>query len=143
VELRFKKLYKDVKLPVYSRVGDAGIDLYAHTLKFVNGCQVEYGTGVAVEIPHGYVGLLIQRSNTVKRGIRLSNCVGVIDSNFRGEIMVYFSFNRNTGKLYYIGDKVAQLVLLPCPTWEIVEHATLTDTNRGPAGFGSSDGPGK
>jgi dUTP pyrophosphatase len=139
MKLQFKKLSKEAKLPTRAKAGDAGIDLYAHSLSFKSASQACYGTGVAVEIPQGYVGLLIQRSNTVNRGLRLSNCVGVIDSNYRGEIMVYFSFGgKKGGKLYYIGDRVAQLVVLPCPSIEIGEANELTDTERGSDGFGSS-----
>jgi dUTP pyrophosphatase len=142
MQLKVKKLYKDVKLPSYSRKGDAGIDLFAHTLEFVKSTQIKYGTGIAMEIPTGYVGLLIQRSNTVNRGIRLSNCVGVIDSNFRGEILVYFSFNHRQGKLYHIGDKVAQIVIVPCPTFEVVDVRAISDSARQGNGFGSSDAIG-
>lgn len=140
MQLLVKRLYKDVKLPAYSRRGDAGIDLFAHSLAFPNSYQAKYGTGIAVEIPQGHVGLLIQRSNTVNRAIRLSNTVGVIDSNFRGEIIVYFTFNSGSaGRLYYVGDKIAQLVIVPCPTWEITDVKELTNTDRNDAGFGSSD----
>ena len=139
-QLKVKLLYRESKLPIYGRPGDAGIDLFAHSVKILSGTHVHYGTGIAVEVPQGYVGLLIQRSNTVKRGLRLKNCVGVIDSNFRGEIMVDFATGPSASGLYYVGDRIAQLVIVPCPTMEIVNAADLSDTNRGDKGFGSSGG---
>lgn len=139
MKLKFKKLYQEAKLPIYSNAGDAGIDLYAHSISFENSYRVKYGTGVAVEIPQGYVGLLLPRSSVVKRGLRLANGTGVIDSNFRGEILAYFQINTTSGKqLYYVGDRVAQLVVVPCPTWEIEEYEQLSSTERGDKGFGSS-----
>lgn len=140
--LKVKLLHRTSKMPVRSKDGDAGIDLFAHSLEFVSSTLVKYSTGIAVEIPENHVGLIFQRSSSVKKAIRLTNCAGVIDSNYRGEILVYFTIataaRGNTKNLYYIGDRIAQMVIVPCPKLEIVNATELSTTNRGTEGFGSS-----
>ena len=99
-----------------------------------------YGTGIAVEIPKGYVGLLFPRSSVRKYALSMSNCVGVIDSDYRGEIMATFRLtNPYQGKVYNVGDKCCQLIIVPAPEFEIEEVAELSDTERGTKGHGEAD----
>jgi dUTP pyrophosphatase len=99
----------------------------------------EYLTGIAIEIPEGYVGLMFPRSSISKTKQILSNHVGVIDSGFRGEIR--FRFKKlawDNGDLYDVGDKIGQLVIMPIPAIELVEVDELSDSERGEGGFGST-----
>jgi dUTP pyrophosphatase len=101
--------------------------------------QVTYGTGIAVEIPEGYVGLIFPRSSIRKYQLQLSNSVGVIDSGYRGEIQ--FTFNKTGGvpsKKYEVGDRVGQLIIMPFPPVTPVESDSLSDSERGDGGFGST-----
>ncbi|HUM41591.1 MAG TPA: dUTP diphosphatase [Fervidobacterium sp.] len=148
--VKFKKLMGGVPTPKYSRDGDAGIDLTAMTKKieYVNNqCQYVYGTGIAVEIPEGYVGLIFPRSSIVKTNMTLGNAVGVIDSNFRGEITARFntvnenhSYNLEVGHIgsYNPGDRICQLLIIPYPAIDLVEVDELSSTERGDQGYGSS-----
>lgn len=88
IELKLKKLYEDVPTPKYATDGSAGIDLTAMSRFYDKNGNVCYGTGIAVEIPEGYVGLLFPRSSITKKDIFVKNSVGVIDSDYRGEIML-------------------------------------------------------
>jgi dUTP pyrophosphatase len=118
------------------------MDLTATSFRFTD-TFMEYGTGIAVEIPTGHVGLLFPRSSITKApsGVSLKNSVGVIDSNYRGEILV--RFEKPTHETYgvnipVVGDKIAQLIILPYPTVHFEEVQELSDTNRGDGGFGST-----
>lgn len=137
MKVKIKKLHTDAVIPTYAKVGDAGLDLVAISVN-VGETQVTYGTGIAVEIPDGYVGLIFPRSSIYKMGLLLSNSVGIIDSGYRGEIK--FKFNR-TDKyvgIYQIGDHIGQLIIMPYPTIEFEEVDELSDTERGAGGFGST-----
>jgi len=102
--------------------------------------NVVYGTGLAIEIPEGHVGLIFPRSSNSKTDLYLTNHVGVIDSGYRGEIM--FKYRPIDGllnaKVYQIGDRVGQLMILPYPAVELVEAAELSSSERGEGGFGST-----
>jgi dUTP pyrophosphatase len=100
---------------------------------------VVYGTGLALEIPEGYVGLIFPRSSISKTSLSLANCVGVIDSGYRGEILLKFrtDANNKTGH-YTIGDRIGQLLIIPYPQIEFEEVLELSDTIRSGGGFGSS-----
>jgi dUTP pyrophosphatase len=139
MKVGIKKLHPDAVIPKYSKTGDAGLDLTATEIIKEEAFQVTYGTGLAVEIPLGYVGLLFPRSSVRNYEISLSNCVGVIDSGYRGEIQ--FTFNKNGGipsKKYNVGERVGQIIILPYPEIEFVELDNLSDSERGLCGFGSS-----
>lgn len=142
MKLKFKKLHEDAVIPSYAKPGDAGLDLTAvRTELVVRGTQSRLlmcHTGLAAEIPEGYVGLLFPRSSVVRKGLHLGNSVGVIDSGYRGEISAAFYFADTEKTLYMTGERVAQLVILPIPTWDIEETDTLTDSSRGSGGFGST-----
>jgi dUTP pyrophosphatase len=141
--VKFRKLVPEAVTPKYAQNGDAGMDLTATSFRFTD-TFMEYGTGIAVEIPTGHVGLLFPRSSITKApsGVSLKNSVGVIDSNYRGEILV--RFEKPTHETYVqnhipaVGDKVAQLIILPYPTIHFEEVEELSDTNRGQGGFGST-----
>lgn len=150
MQVRFKKLVKEAVLPSYSRLGDAGLDLVA-TSKTEESTYIEYGTGLAVEIPKGFVGWIFPRSSISKYNLMLCNAVPVIDSNFRGEIRLRFKkvlhrgvFNNNwtlweeNNTLYKIGDRIGQLIIMPYPVIEVIEADELSETERGEKGFGSS-----
>ena len=136
--LKVKRIDKDLPLPRYSRDGDACLDLYTSvsgTVMRENALIVP--TGLAVQIPQGYVGVVRGRSgNSFKYQIELHN--GIIDSNFRGEIKLNVF---NTSKFNYsfrAGDRLAQLLILPIPQVNVIEVDELEETNRGAKGFGSS-----
>jgi len=137
MKIQFKKLNELAVTPAYSRVGDAALDLVA-TSQSVEFQYIEYGTSIAVEIPKGYVGLLFPRSSITNKGIFLGNSVGVIDSNFRGEIKFRFYPNDVYYEIYNVGDRIGQLIIMPYPTIELEEVKELSSTNRGEQGYGSS-----
>jgi len=134
--LKFKKLHEDAIIPSYAKPGDAGLDLTAVTESW-NLDIVTYGTGLAVEIPEGFVGLLTPRSSVYKTGLFLANSVGVIDSGYRGEIMFKFKCFE-FGVEYNIGDRIGQLLLVPIPFIKTLEVNELSSTDRGEGGFGST-----
>ena len=134
MKVKIKKLRERAIIPKYAKPGDAGIDLSAAD-RSVKGIWITYYTGLAIEIPEGYVGLLFPRSSVYKTEQRLANSVGVIDSGYRGEIMM--KFNRSM-KEYQVGDRIGQLIILPYPQIEFEEVKELSETNRGTGGFGST-----
>lgn len=134
-----RKLHPNAIIPKYAKPGDAGLDLTAVDIINDEGFQVSYKTGLAFEIPLGYVGLIFPRSSVRNYQLDLSNCVGVIDSGYRGEVQ--FTFNKLAGipsKKYEVGERVGQMIIMPYPEIELVEMEKLSDTERGSEGFGSS-----
>lgn len=125
-------------LPRYGRLGDAGLDLFsAEAYELKPGERRAFGTGIAVAVPPGYVGLVWDRSGLALRA-GITTLGGVIDATYRGEVQVALL---NTGEQRYaiqIGDRIAQLLIQPVPVIEVSEVAALDDTQRGSAGFGSS-----
>lgn len=139
MQIKIKKLHNNAVIPQYAKAGDAGMDLVATEVIDGYGFSVTYGTGLAMEIPEGYVGLVFPRSSIRKYDISLTNCVGVIDSGYRGEIQA--TFRKEAGipsKRYEVGDKIAQLIILPYPSIEFMEVEELSNTERGTGGFGST-----
>ena len=139
MEVKIKKLYEDSILPTKAHTTDAGYDLYAHSKSYDGAGNAVYGSGVAMEIPQGYVGLVFPRSSNAKKDLLLSNSVGVIDSGFRGEIS--FKFKRLhfvESEEYFIGDRIGQIIIMPYPEIEFVEVDELSDSERGIGGYGSS-----
>ena len=143
--LKVVKLVENAVLPAYAKAGDAGMDMTAISVEFPSKDSfsdlVVYGTGIAVEIPKGYVGLLFPRSSIKDKDLVLANSVGVIDSGYRGEIK--FVFRETIGefsKRYLIGDRVGQLVVVPISNVVLqeVNFEELSDTSRGICGFGST-----
>ena len=147
LDVKIMKLVEEAVIPQYSLEGDAGLDLTATFRSYDEFGNVVYHTGIAIEIPKGYVGLLFQRSSVSKKQQFLTNAVGVIDSNYRGEIMLKFKptvqahnkveslFN----EMYEIGEKIGQLIILPYPSVNFILSDNLSDTVRGSNGFGSTD----
>jgi len=138
MNVKIKKLNNNAVVPVYAKPGDAGLDLTA-TSKDENQLYIEYGTGLAMQIPEGHVGLVFPRSSISKYHLATANAVGVIDSGYRGEITVRFKKTSDLfPKLYEIGDRIAQLVVIPYPNVEFEQVTELDATERGSGGYGSS-----
>jgi dUTP pyrophosphatase len=163
MKVRVKKLHPNAVIPIRALSGDAGLDLTAVSYEEKNGRHI-YGTGLAIEIPEGYVGLIFPRSSICKKDLRLSNSVGVIDAGYRGEIKFFFEndgmsprgnsevvkavWNPSTDEetyqsvpnalLYAVGERIGQLIIMPFPQVELVESEELSDTTRGEGGFGST-----
>jgi dUTP pyrophosphatase len=141
MNIKVKKLHKDTIIPSYAKEGDAGMDLTAVSVEFTQD-YVSYKTGLAIEIPYGYVGLLFPRSSNSKKDMILSNSVGVVDSGYRGEIELRFKIIKSTkdsNSLYNIGDRVGQLIILPIPHINLIESDSLSTSVRGEDGFGSTN----
>jgi dUTP pyrophosphatase len=136
MKVRIKKLNENAVIPTYAKVGDAGMDMVA--TKIINETldSITYGTDIALEIPEGFVGLVFPRSSIRKTDLILSNSVGVIDSGYRGEIQA--TFKRSGVYAYAVGDRVAQIMIIPHPEVEFEEADELSDTERGDGGFGST-----
>ncbi len=132
------KLDAGAIIPKYAKPGDAGMDLYAASFAIDQNNNYVYGTGLAMEIPEGYVGLIFPRSSISKTAHSLRNAVGVIDSGYRGEIMMKYDINTHNSPVYEIGDRIAQIIILPYPQIEFEEAFELSKTQRGKGGFGSS-----
>lgn len=135
LEIKIKRLNKQAQLPVYAKVGDAGMDLTAISKSHTEN-YVEYGTGLAVEIPEGYMGLVFPRSSISKKDLLQCNSVGVIDSGYRGEILVRFKQQPPFEKFFQIGERIAQLIIIPHPVVNFIEVDGLSDSERGAGGFG-------
>ena len=140
MKIQFKKLWKEAQKPKFAHRTDAGADLVATSIDFSRKNQVVYGTGLAVEIPEGMVGLIFPRSSVRNYDLSMSNCVGVIDSGYLGEIMVTFNILNlyTVENSYLVGDRIAQLVIVPIPLIEYVEVEELSETSRGEGGHGST-----
>lgn len=136
MQIKIKKLVENAVIPSYAKEGDAGMDLTAVSKKELDNEHIKYGFGIAIEIPKGYVGLVFPRSSCFKQRQILSNSVGVIDSGYRGEISVVMIGTYSHS--YNLGDRVAQLLILPYPSVEFVETDILSDTDRGEGGYGST-----
>lgn len=165
MEIKYKKLHKDAKAPFKKIVVDAGFDLTAIWKKETDKYTV-YGTGLAFEIPSGYVGLMFPRSSVTNQDLMLKNAVGVVDASYRGEIMCRF-FKAHHDMImeyetpddgyeeryipnidikpvvrkadyYEVGDRVCQMVFMELPFVTLVEADELSDSERGTDGYGSS-----
>ena len=143
MELKIKKLHPKAILPTYGSAGAAGADLYAlpegDPITINPGETVMIHTGLSMAIPEGYVGLNFARSGLAsKRGLAPANKVGVIDSDYRGEIRVVLHNHGATDQVVAPGERIAQLVIVPYLTAEFEECTSLSGTERGAGGFGST-----
>lgn len=164
MKVKIKKLHPNAVIPTYSKKGDAGMDLTITDTTNIGEAFTgffEFRTGIAVEIPEGYVGLVFPRSSISKTPFVLANSVGVIDSGYRGEIMVRLKTDANSiladlsineqsteeEKKFFgaydpvfpkVGDKIAQLIILPYPEIEFEEVEELSNSERNDGGFGST-----
>lgn len=160
MKVKVKKLNPAAVIPAKAHPTDAGFDLVATSRDIDEFGNVVYGTGLAVEIPEGHVGLAFPRSSVSKYGLAMANSTGVIDAHFRGEMKFKFKptlcalenideegnneilvggFHDAEEVLpYAVGDRIAQLVIMPIPAVEMVEADTLSTTDRGEGGYGST-----
>lgn len=149
IDVKIKKVRENALLPTKAHSDDAGWDLYASTKSYDANGNVVYSTGVAIEVPKGYVGLLFPRSSNAKKDLLLSNSVGVLDSGYRGEILFKFKPSCVIEKpdlayipieisKYSIGDRIGQLIIIPYPEIGFVEVDELSETERGTDGYGST-----
>lgn len=160
MKVRFKKLSENAVAPNKAHPTDAGFDLTATSRVVDNFGNIVYGTGISVEIPENHVGLIFPRSSVCKKELFLTNSVGVIDSGYRGEIMVKFKgaliswenydedgdyeilvggfHDAQTCSTYEVGERIAQLIITPIPEIEFIETDELSDTDRGTGGYGST-----
>ena len=161
LKVKIKKLNENAVIPTYSKDGDAGMDLVATSKYYDDDGNIVYGTGLAFEIPKGYVGLIFPRSSNAKQQLLLSNSVGVIDSGYRGEVILKFKSSASSFSLktliklifnsdakitvinnftisYYVGERIGQMIILPYPKIEFEESEELSETERGNGGYGST-----
>lgn len=143
MDVKIKKLDSKAVIPKYAKPGDAGMDLTAIRYEYDDKHDNHvYGTGLAIEIPKGFVGFIFPRSSNRKTAAYMTNHVGVIDSGYRGEIMITyktrFECSDEYDRPYNEGDRVAQLIIMPYPTINLVEVEELSETERGEGGHGST-----
>jgi dUTP pyrophosphatase len=135
MKIKIKKIHPEAIIPKYAHDGDAGMDVFAISKK-ENYEFVEYGTGLSFEVPDGHVMLIFPRSSVSNKSLSLCNAVGVLDSGYRGELKIRFYKHKRED--YQIGDKIAQIIILPFPKIEFEEAGELSETSRGANGFGST-----
>ena len=152
MQLKIKRVHPDAIIPKYATSGAACFDLHVlleneYVWSVVApGEPIVLRTGLAIEIPPGYAMEIYSRSgHGFKNDIRLANCVGVIDSDYRGELMVKLTNDNadNQSITLHHGDRIAQARMVLAPQWDLVEVLELTDTVRGAGGFGSTGGGGQ
>lgn len=134
--VNIKRLNSEAKIPCYAKPGDAGMDITATSKTIDEHQNIVYGTGLAFQIPKGYVGLLFPRSSVGDYCLNLSNCVGVLDSGYRGEVKFKYRKIDIPGDEYEIGDRIGQIIILPYPQIEFNEVQELEDSIRGTGCFG-------
>lgn len=146
--VKIKRLNEKAVLPTKANITDAGLDLTCTDISSEVGedgvMSLVYHTGIAIEIPENHVGLLFPRSSISKKSLTLTNCVGVIDSGYRGEVMAKFKINLVTNAIpmasvYKPEERFAQLIIMPIPQVELEWSEELTESERGEGGYGSSD----
>ena len=155
MQVKIKKLHPNAVIPQYAKNGDAGMDLTAVSKHYDQHGNTVYGTGLALEIPEGYFGLLVPRSSNAKTDLRLTNSSGILDSGYRGEVMFKYrndnysrmsenmKINLNVGDIafsneYGIGERIGQIIILPYPQIEFKEVDELSETERGSGSYGST-----
>lgn len=142
INMEIKKLDDRATVPVYSTVGSAGADLYAcldKSIEIKPNTSAMIGTGISLAIPDGFVGLVFARSGLAcKKGIAPRNKVGVIDSDYRGEIIVALYNQSNDAFTVNHGDRIAQILFMPYYQADFITVSELSDTPRGVDGFGST-----
>lgn len=140
MKVKVKKLSKEATIPTYAKYGDAGLDLTAVSRRITDKF-IEYDTGLAFEIPNGFVGLLFPRSSVTNKTLMVKNSVGVVDSCFRGSVRVRFETTEKDqymADIYEVGDRVGQIIIMPYPKIELIESDQLSETERGDNGYGST-----
>lgn len=152
VKVKIKRLNDRAIIPTRGSAKAAGYDLYAclpelhkqtgvgiPSISDFPSEAITIPTGWSFEIPDGYFGAIFARSGAArKRGLRPANCVGAVDSDYRGEVMVALRNDTKLTQVVHDGERVAQIIILPCPPVEFEEAEQLSDTERGEGGFGST-----
>jgi dUTP pyrophosphatase len=146
MKVKIKKLVENAVIPAYSKPGDAGMDLTATEVEYTNE-YISYKTGLSFEIPKGYVGLLFPRSSNCKKDLILCNSVGILDSGFRGQVEFRYKYvgitplyaSMQHDNIYFVGERIGQIIIIPYPTIEFEEVQELSETERGNGGFGSTN----
>lgn len=141
-EIKIRKINDDASIPTRGSKYAAGYDLYAcikNPITISPHCTEKIGTGLAIEIPEGYFGAIFARSGlATKQGLRPANCVGVCDSDYRGEYIVALHNDTNEPKTISSGERIAQLIIMSYLSIEFKEVKELSNTKRGNNGFGST-----
>lgn len=139
MDIRFMKISPDATRPFHGSAFAAGYDLTAVSVERDEKNEVDiYHTGMAFEIPKGFFGLLVLRSSSFRMGQRLSMGAAIIDSDFRGEVIIPLDRRGGEHPLYEIGNRLAQLVIVPCVDAEWRESLQLAPSERGAGGYGST-----
>lgn len=139
VVVLFKRLDPKADDPMRGSRFAAGYDLTAVSVDYDTKTATRcYGTGLAFEIPEGFAGFVFPRSSIFRQGQLLTNCVGVIDSDYRGEVYMRFADRDDCPSEYRLGDRIGQMIVMPVPKVEYVEAAELSETERGTGGYGST-----
>ena len=142
MKILVKKLRPDAQLPSAGSQYSAGYDLRAcidAPVEIPPHATAKIGTGLAVAVPEGWFGAIFARSGlATKQGLRPANCVGVCDSDYRGEYIIAIHNDSAETRIVHPGDRIAQLVVLPCAAAEFEAVDTLPETERGDGGFGST-----
>lgn len=138
MNLKIKLLNENARLPAYQSGQAGGLDLVATSKEWdeVNGV-LTFGTGLAIQLPRGTMGLLMPRSSIYKTGLTMCNGIGLLDSDYSGEVMFKFYVGRAKSN-FSIGDRIGQLVVIPIPYMNIQVVSELTSTERNEGGFGST-----
>jgi dUTP pyrophosphatase len=146
LKVKFKKTHELSKTPEKAHDSDAGFDLTAVSKITDEFGNIVYDTGISLELPKGYYGLVLPRSSISKKTLNLANSVGLIDPDYRGSVILKFkptpymsSRTVEENYDYEVGDKIGQLLILPFPTIELLEVEALSSTIRNDGGFGSTD----
>ena len=135
--VKVKKTHQNAILPRYAKQGDAGQDLTVTEVEYLDSEHIKLHFGLAFEIPTGYVGYIFPRSSCYKQKQILSNSVGVVDSGYRGEVSAVM-IGTSKDFMYRVGDRAAQIIIMPIPTIEFEEVQELSESERGDSGYGSS-----
>lgn len=141
VNVKIRKSHPDAVIPTYAHPGDAGMDVTAVWVQMTED-YIEYDTGLQFQLPEGYVMLIFPRSSNSKKDLLLANSVGVLDSGYTGNLKLRFkrtvkTFD-NLNKIYKVGDRIGQIVIIPYPAVNFTEVSEFEETERGSNGFGSS-----
>lgn len=137
MKIKVKKFHEKAVIPKYATFGAAAMDLTITDVDLLQDNHVKYYFGLGFEIPDGYAGFIVPRSSCYKQSQILSNCIGVIDSDYRGEVSAVMIGDR-LDKMYQVGERAAQIFFLPVPKVQLVEVDDLNETKRGVGGYGST-----
>lgn len=142
ISVKIKKLNENAKLPERGSAAAAGYDVFAcldESIELRPHETVKISTGLSVEFPEGYfMGVFARSGLATKEGLRPSNCVGVVDSDYRGAVIVALHNDSEVTRIIEPNEKIAQLIIMPFLTWELEEVNELSKTERGGNGFGST-----